>query len=54
MVRREALRYGVNVVGTELIGLIPAEALFDSADYYLQMENFQYSQVLENKIMEEE
>ncbi|HEY7161928.1 MAG TPA: glutamate formiminotransferase, partial [Acidobacteriota bacterium] len=54
MVRREAFRYGVNVVGTELIGLIPAEALFDSADYYLQMENFQYSQVLENKIMEEE
>ncbi len=52
MVRREAFRYGVNVVGTELIGLIPAEALFDSADYYLQMENFQYSQVLENKIME--
>src|SRR5262245_11263752 len=54
MVRGEAFRYGVNVVGTELIGLIPAEALFDSADYYLQMENFQYSQVLENKIMEEE
>jgi glutamate formiminotransferase len=54
MVRREAQRYGVNVVGTELIGLIPAEALFDSADFYLQMENFQYSQVLENKIMEQD
>jgi glutamate formiminotransferase / 5-formyltetrahydrofolate cyclo-ligase len=53
MVRREAARYGVNVVGSELIGLIPAEALFDTADYYLQMENFQYSQVLENKLTEE-
>lgn len=53
MVRREAARYGVNVVGSELIGLIPAEALFDCADYYLQMENFQHSQVLENKLLEE-
>ncbi len=53
LVRREAARYGVNVVGTELIGLIPAEALFETADYYLQMENFQLSQVLENKLQEE-
>jgi glutamate formiminotransferase len=53
MVRREAARYGVHVVGSELIGLIPAEALYDTADYYLQMENFQYSQILENKLMEE-
>jgi len=53
LVRREAARYGVNVVGTELIGLIPAEALFETADYYLQMENFQLSQVLENKLEEE-
>jgi glutamate formiminotransferase / 5-formyltetrahydrofolate cyclo-ligase len=53
MVRREAMRYGVNVVGSELIGLIPAEALYDCADYYLQMESFSYAQVLENKITEE-
>lgn len=53
MVRREAARYGVNVIGTELIGLIPAEALYDAADYYLQMENFSASQILENKLMEE-
>ncbi|MCI0416164.1 glutamate formimidoyltransferase [bacterium] len=53
MVRREAARYGVNVVGTELIGLIPAEALYETADYYLQMENFNPSQILENKLMEE-
>jgi glutamate formiminotransferase len=53
MVRREAARYGVNVVGTELIGLIPAEAIYDTADYYLQMENFSPTQILENKLMEE-
>jgi glutamate formiminotransferase len=53
MVRREAARYGVNVVGTELIGLIPAEALYEVADYYLQMEDFHPSQILENKLMEE-
>lgn len=53
MVRREAARYGVNVVGTELIGLIPAEALYETADYYLQMEDFSPSQILENKLMEE-
>ncbi len=53
MVRREAARYGVNVIGTELIGLIPAEALYVAADYYLQMENFSASQILENKLMEE-
>jgi glutamate formiminotransferase len=53
MVRREAARYGVNVVGTELVGLIPAEALYEVADYYLQMEDFHPSQILENKLMEE-
>jgi len=53
MVRREAARYGVNVVGSELVGLIPAEAIYDTADYYLQMESFTPSQILENKLMEE-
>jgi glutamate formiminotransferase len=52
MVRREAARYGVNVIGSELIGLIPSEALYDCADYYLQFEEFSYSQVLENKLQE--
>ncbi len=52
MVRREAARYGVNVIGSEVIGLIPSEALYDCADYYLQLEDFQYSQVLENKLEE--
>jgi len=49
LIRVEAARYGVRVTGTELIGLSPAKALIDCAEYYLQMENFDYSkQVLEN------
>ena len=49
-VRMEAKRYGVNVIGTEIIGLVPQQALLDSVEYYLQVENFNYNQVLENNL----
>ena len=50
-VRFEAKRYGVNVVGTEIIGLTPMQALVDCAEYYLQIENFDSTkQVLENNL----
>ena len=52
MVRFEARRYGVNVVGSEIIGLVPMEALIDTASYYLGLENFSMQQVLEARIME--
>jgi len=39
LVRIEAARYGVPIVGTELIGVLPLEALLNSLDYYLQLEN---------------
>lgn len=52
MIEREANRYGVNVIGSEIIGLVPAQALIDCADYYLKMENFMSNQVLENRINE--
>lgn len=52
MVRMEAKRYGVPVVGGEVIGLVPMEALIDSAAYYLGLENFSVNQVLETKLME--
>ncbi len=52
MVRMEAQRYGVSVVGAEIIGLVPMEALVDTAAYYLGLENFSMSQVLEAKLME--
>lgn len=52
LVRAEAARWGVHIVGTELIGLAPMKALIDSAEYYLQIENFDFEkQVLENHIL---
>jgi len=52
LIKIEAKRYGVNIIGTELIGLAPAKALIDSAEYYLQLEDFDYNkQVLENHII---
>lgn len=52
LVRFEAARYGVHVIGTEIIGLSPMEALIDSASYYLQLEAFdQKRQVLENQLL---
>ncbi len=53
MVKSEAKRYGVTVANTELIGLIPLQALIDSAAYYMQIEDFKYEQVLETLLIEE-
>lgn len=50
MVKSEAERYGVPVIGSEIVGLVPEEALFDVADFYLRLENFTYEQILERKI----
>ncbi|MDX6269373.1 MAG: glutamate formiminotransferase / formiminotetrahydrofolate cyclodeaminase [Acidobacteriota bacterium] len=49
-VRREAARYGVRVVGSEIVGLIPQAALDRAADYFLQIENFTPDLILENRI----
>lgn len=51
-VRAEAARYGVNVIGSEIVGLVPAEALVDAADHFLRLEGFDPSQVLERRIRE--
>lgn len=53
MIRSEAKRYGVSVVNTELIGLLPLQALVDSAAYYMQIEDFKPEQVLETLLIEE-
>ncbi|HER6988078.1 TPA: glutamate formimidoyltransferase [Streptococcus pyogenes] len=51
-IKFEARRYGVNVIGSEIIGLAPAKALIDVAEYYLQVEDFDYhKQVLENHLL---
>jgi glutamate formiminotransferase/formiminotetrahydrofolate cyclodeaminase len=51
-VRREAERYGVSVVGSEIVGLIPKKAIEMSAEYFLRYENFRPELVLENRIAE--
>ena len=50
MVKREAARYGVMPVGSEIVGLVPKKAIEMAADYFLQLEDFSPSQVFENKL----
>lgn len=52
MVRFEAQRYGIEIIGSEIIGLTPMEALIDTAAYYLRLDGFSMNQVLENRILE--
>jgi glutamate formiminotransferase/formiminotetrahydrofolate cyclodeaminase len=49
-IRREAARYGVVIHHTELVGLIPQEALVDAAVWYLQLDQFDKAQILENRL----
>ncbi len=49
-VRREAERYGVTVQEGEVVGLIPEDALFDAAEFYLQLNRFDRAQILERKV----
>lgn len=51
MVKMEAKRYGVSVIGSEVIGLVPMAALINAAEYYLQIENFDINQVLETRLL---
>ena len=53
MIKSEAKRYGVTVANTELIGLLPLQALIDSAAYYMQIEDFKPEQVIETLLIEE-
>ncbi len=52
LIKVEARRYGVNVIGSEIVGLVPMEALIDAAAYYLGLEDFSMEQVLESRIWE--
>lgn len=51
-VRREAERYGVNIHHSELVGLIPQDALIDAAVWYTQLDGFKPDQILENRLYE--
>ncbi|SKC85660.1 glutamate formimidoyltransferase [Maledivibacter halophilus] len=52
LIRIEAKRYGVNVVGSEVIGLVPMDVFINIGEYYLGIEGFNPSQVLEKNLME--
>ena len=50
LVKLFAERYGVPVVGSEIVGLVPMDALVDSAEFYLKLENFSREQILEKRL----
>jgi glutamate formiminotransferase len=52
-VRREAARYGVQILESEIVGLVPAAALVQTAEFYLQLEGFKPDQVLETRLRSE-
>jgi glutamate formiminotransferase / 5-formyltetrahydrofolate cyclo-ligase len=54
VVKREAARYGVNVLESEIVGLVPAAALVATAEYFLQLESFRADQVLETRLRSSE
>jgi len=49
-IKREAARYGVAVLESEIVGLVPSAALMDAATFFLQLDGFKPEQVLENKL----
>jgi glutamate formiminotransferase/formiminotetrahydrofolate cyclodeaminase len=49
-VRSEAARYGARVTHTEIVGLTPQQVLLDAAQWYLQLDDFDGEQILENKL----
>ena len=51
-VRLEAARYGVNVLESEIVGLVPAAALVGTAEHVLQLSSFAPHQILENRLRE--
>lgn len=50
LVRSEAARYGLHITHTEVVGLLPAQALYDAAQFYLQLAGFKVAQVLESRL----
>lgn len=53
MIRRESARYGVQIHHSELVGLVPNEALVDAAVWYMQMDQFEPDQVLETRLYQQ-
>jgi len=54
LVKIEAARYGVSIVGSEIVGLVPLSVILDTVRYYLQLEDFRDDQVLEARLWQEQ
>ena len=54
MIRSEAARYGLSITHSEVVGLLPAQALLDAAQFYLQLHSLSADQILENRLTEDE
>jgi glutamate formiminotransferase/formiminotetrahydrofolate cyclodeaminase len=54
MIRREGDRYGVSIQSSELVGMIPQQALIDAAAWYLQLDNLEPRLIIENQLAEEQ
>ena len=50
LIESEALRYGVSVVGSQIVGTLPQEALINCAEYFLKLEDFNPNQIIENHL----
>jgi glutamate formiminotransferase/formiminotetrahydrofolate cyclodeaminase len=50
LIRAEAARYGLSVTRSEVVGLLPAQALYDAAQFYLQLRDLPPDQILENRL----
>jgi len=53
LIRAEAARFGLTITRSEVVGLLPAEALIDAARFYLQLGDLSSSQILENRLADE-
>jgi len=49
-VRREAARYGADIEESEIVGVVPEDALLDAAEFYLQLNRFDRATILERKV----
>lgn len=53
LIRVEANRHGVEIEGSEIVGLVPSDALIEVAKHYLRLEDFSADQVIENRLLED-
>lgn len=51
VIENEAKRYGLTIVGTQICGTLPQEALINCAEYFLRLVDFDYKQIIENNIL---